>query len=252
MYKKKGLKNKWTHKLLNEAIGKVQRKELTLRAAVETYGIPRSTLSDHVRGVSSKRYGGCSTVLTLDEEREIVVTCQVLAEMGFPLTRGYVEVVVRDYLQSEGRGSAFGSSGLPGRSWWEGLLSRWPSLAERKPQHLSRQRAQCASQEVVDAFFGRLKNLFETSGLKDAPDLDKCIWNCDETGFCTAVASQAVLTRRGAKEVHETAGGSGRDYITVLGKCLVLWCVTPSFSPYIVMQVLCCKAISFSCSTPFF
>ena len=110
-------------------------------------------------------------------------------------------------------------------------------FVERKPQHLSRQRAQCASQEVVDIFFRRLKNLFETSGFKDAPDLSNRIWNCDETGFCTAVASKAVLTRRGAKEVHETAGGSGRDYITVLGKCLVLWCVTSTFFLFLYVSI---------------
>ena len=40
VYKKKGLKNKWTDKQLNEVTGKVQRKELTLTAAAETYGIP--------------------------------------------------------------------------------------------------------------------------------------------------------------------------------------------------------------------
>lgn len=49
------------------------------------------------------------------------------------------------------------------------------------------------------------------------PDLANRIWNADETGFCTAVANKRVLARRGVREVHETAGGSGRDYHTVLG-----------------------------------
>lgn len=66
-------------------------------------------------------------------------------------------------------------------------------------------------------FFHRVKNLLNMSRLSDVPDLASRTWNCDETVFCTAVASKAVLTRRGAKQVHETAGGSGRDYITVLG-----------------------------------
>ena len=63
--------------------------------------------------------------------------CQILAEMGFPLTKGYVEVVVRDYLKNQYRSSAFGSSGIPGKSWWERFLSRWPTLVQRKPQHLA-------------------------------------------------------------------------------------------------------------------
>jgi hypothetical protein len=91
VYKKKGSKNKWSDEQLHEAVQKVKSHELSLRAAALSYGIPKSTLSDHVKGVSSKRYGGCSTVLTREEEQEIVLTCQVLAEMGFPLTTGYVE-----------------------------------------------------------------------------------------------------------------------------------------------------------------
>ena len=53
--------------------------------------------------------------------------------------------------------------------------------------------------------------------LLEAHDLASRLWNADETGFCTAVASQRVLARCGSREVHETGGGSGRDYITVLG-----------------------------------
>lgn len=49
------------------------------------------------------------------------------------------------------------------------------------------------------------------------PDLASRLWNADETGFCTAMASHRVLARRGAREVHETARGSGREYVTVLG-----------------------------------
>ena len=198
VYKKKGSKNKWTDEQLREGLGKIKTGELSLRAAAVTYHIPKSTLSDHLRGTSSKRYGGGSTVLSMEEEREIVLTCQVLADMGFPLTRGYV---------SQNR-CLFGPSGVPGRSWWEGFMARWPSLAERKPQHLARQRAQCSTSEVVDAFFIRLTNFFDKTGLADAPDLPNRIWNCDETGFCTAVSSKTVLARRGTKEVHETTGGS--------------------------------------------
>ena len=53
--------------------------------------------------------------------------------------------------------------------------------------------------------------------IADRGDLGSRLWNCDETGFCTAVSSRAVLAKRGSKAVHETGGGSGREYITVLG-----------------------------------
>jgi len=70
--------------------------------------------------------------------------------------------------------------------------------------------------QILDAWFQKMEEFLQELKMLDMPDLSKRLWNA-ETGFCTAVASQRVLAKRGAKDVHETAGGSGRDYITVLG-----------------------------------
>ena len=69
----------------------------------------------------------------------------------------------------------------------------------------------------MDSWFLSLQDFLSKVDLLERPDLSSHLWNADETGFCTAVASTKVLAARGSKEVHETAGGSGRDYITVLG-----------------------------------
>jgi len=47
-------------------------------------------------------------------------------------------------------------------------------------------------------------------------ELQDYLWNCDETGFCSAQACSKILARRGDKNVQETIGGSGREYFTVL------------------------------------
>ena len=62
-----------------------------------------------------------------------------------------------------------------------------------------------------------MEAFLQENNMLDLPDLSSRMWNADETEFCTAVASQRVLARKGSREVHETAGGSGRDYITILG-----------------------------------
>lgn len=59
------------------------------------------------------------------------------------------------------------------------------------------------------------------------------IWNCDEMGICTAVASGKVLAQRGEKNVHETGGGSGRDYITILACASA---IGEKLLPYIVYK----------------
>ena len=58
-------------------------KELLLRQVALLYGIPKSMLTDHVAGKSTTQYGGIPKALSAAEEAEIVVTCQVLAEVGF-------------------------------------------------------------------------------------------------------------------------------------------------------------------------
>lgn len=63
--------------LLTAAIAAVQSQELTVAQAARRYGVPYSTLRDHVKGISKRIGAGSPTVLTSAEEQEIVVTCQV-------------------------------------------------------------------------------------------------------------------------------------------------------------------------------
>jgi len=81
----------------------------------------------------------------------------------------------------------------------------------------------------------------------DQKDIRERVWNCDETGFCTAVASELVLAKRGAKTVHEVGGGPGTEYIIVFGKhCIslptllcIMYCGSASgtrLPPYIVYK----------------
>jgi len=62
------------------------------------YDIPKSTLSDRVIRKSSRAYAGAPRSLIDKDEAEIVITCQVLAELGFPLSVHYIGSVIRDYL----------------------------------------------------------------------------------------------------------------------------------------------------------
>ena len=70
----------------------------SVRAAVKTVEIPKSTLHDHVSSKHMQIGAGAPTVFSPTEEQEIVFTCQVLAEVGFGMTRELVEAVVSDYV----------------------------------------------------------------------------------------------------------------------------------------------------------
>ena len=146
-YKRKECKNKWTDEQLQAALKEVEEGKSKANAAAVKFGIPSSTLYDHLKGKSQKRYGGCPTVLTHAEEKEIMEACQVLQEFGFPLTTDTVGAIVRDYLKANGRKTPF-KDATPGYDWWCGFLKRWPRLTQRKPEHLPTCRAQGARHEV--------------------------------------------------------------------------------------------------------
>ena len=49
------------------------------------------------------------------------MTCQMLAEIGFAVSRDLVKVVVREYANKIGMSTPFTNS-IPGRDWWERFL----------------------------------------------------------------------------------------------------------------------------------
>ena len=82
--------------------------------------------------------------------------------------------------------------------------------------------ANCATaltEGAINASIMKVKAMVNEAGLGHltTEELPQRMCNCDETAFATDVASKRVLARRGERNVHETGGGSGREYITVLG-----------------------------------
>ena len=121
-----------------------------MRSVAFKYGIPPTTLHDHVSGKCSKVGAGGPTVMTYAEEREIALTCMTLADMGYGLTRDVVAGIVHDYLCENAIPNPF-TEGVPGKDWWQRFMKRWPCLSERKPQHLSTKRADAGITEIIDA-----------------------------------------------------------------------------------------------------
>ena len=90
-------KTKWSDQQLQAALQAVEAGQLKPHRAAVKFGIPPSTLYDHLKGKSTKRYGGLPTILT-HAEKEIATACGVLQQFGYSLTTDIVGVIVRDYV----------------------------------------------------------------------------------------------------------------------------------------------------------
>ena len=202
--------------IFQAALNDIKTGKLNVHAASKAYGIPKSTLYDHVRGKYQKRNAGHPTVLSAAEEKEIAYTCEILQTMAFPLSRDIVSMVVQRYLAQVKRTNPF-TNGIPGEAWWKGFLRRWPCLTERRPQYLPRNRAEAANPQVIKGWLAKVNMFLQQHEMLRLPDLEGRMWNCDETGFCTAMASKTVLARKGSRVVHECGGGTGHEFYTVLG-----------------------------------
>lgn len=202
---------------LETAVEAVKSNELSYRQAAEKYGCTKSSLFNHVHGVAMSETVGRRTVLTKEEEKDVVRCCEVLGRFGVCANRDVVGKVIKDYLAALDRPNPF-RLGCPGKKWWSNFLKRWPELSERKPEHLTVQRAKAATPSVIAAFISSLGSFLESKGISSLSygELGQRLWNCDETGISTSVASQKVLVKRGSRVVSEIGGGSDREYITSL------------------------------------
>ena len=71
----------YTQTDFESALQKVQSGEISLRVAQFEYGVPISTLCNHKNGKFSSQTVGSKTILTIDEERLLVTSVQILADV---------------------------------------------------------------------------------------------------------------------------------------------------------------------------
>lgn len=123
-------------------------------------------------------------------------------ELGFSFTRAMVAEVVTDYLVSTSRPNPF-CGGIPSKDWWTLFLRRWLQLCVRKPEHLSKKRAERVTQKVVDDWIDLVQKVLKVNGLVELTEDEVAsrLWNADETGLCLDTASTRILARRGDKSV---------------------------------------------------
>lgn len=140
----------YTQETLQEAIEAVKKGRMTLRKAAQHYGVPKTTMLDRI----SERRGeklGRSTELGAEEEAIIEERLLLLGRWGFPLSKKDLTLLIKDYLDRQGRITRFVNN-RPGPDFIEGFLRRHPRLSVRTANLIKRSRA-AVSHEEINKFF---------------------------------------------------------------------------------------------------
>lgn len=183
---------------LSTAIDRIEKKELSYRKAESMYGIPRSTLHDHVVGKATSSRRGPATILTPAEENMLVQWSLHMADIGYGRTREQLCMTVKKILDKDGRVNPFRDN-CPGKDWWYAFLRRHPELSVRLPESLQVCRAYSCTPGRLDKWYKEFGEFLELHGLCDKP---RRIWNADESGFPLCPKTTRVIAMRNKRHVY--------------------------------------------------
>lgn len=140
---------------MTEAVKAVETG-MSLRQAAKVYNVPVETTRQRVQGkVAVDCKPGPATMFCKEEENELVDYVVQMANMGFVLTRGDLQLTAYRLAKRLGKSHPF-LNGIAGRGWLEGYLGRYPKLVLRSTQPLSYSRAVSANPDAISYHFAKL------------------------------------------------------------------------------------------------
>ncbi|XP_078589556.1 uncharacterized protein LOC144869927 [Branchiostoma floridae x Branchiostoma japonicum] len=205
----------WSREKIEEVLQDITENNLTQSSASRKYGIPQTTISDKVLGISSlDATPGRPPSLSKEEEDSLVFYIKYRTERGFPITKKTIlalaqAVHVRYCEENDAAPKISLESGLS-QKWWKGFKGRH-DLTIRKPDPLDRGRRDAIDREVVKDFFTLLSETMAKNGLDGQPHR---VYNADETGFELDPQRKKVVSFAKMNAPATSVRKGTRDHIT--------------------------------------
>ena len=164
---------------------------LSLRKASNKYGVPKSSLNDHVTGkVPEGARWGKQPIFTAREETEMVQCAAERAKMGIDFIKPNFLRFAGAMAKSKG---ILLKQGKPSDMWWRRLKSRRTDFSLRTPEPTGTARHVAMSRERLQRYFEALGEIVLSQNFHDQP----CkIWNMYETGMTLAHKPSKVLGKK--------------------------------------------------------
>ena len=211
-------KKKYSDEDLEKALARMKNGETYYKLAKETQ-IPMETLRYNIVHQVKRRGPGRPSVLSQEEEKDVVQSAISLAEAGFPMDRTDVKLFVQSYLNAKGREVSQWKDNIAGKEWMISFLKRHEKeIRSRKPELLTKQRAEGLTKETMEKFFDMYEKVLRKNDLLSSPER---IYNIDETALNTDPRSSKVLVRRTNKTSYLKSASGGKTCYTALFCCSV-------------------------------
>lgn len=210
--KKERKRVKYTEKELQEALRRIKSGETICKISRE-FGIPKSTLlCKRKELIPSIKRSGPPTVLTDEEEKQLVKWVFHMHKAGYPVTKTQIINSVAILIKEIKRDNPF-KNGRPGRSWLDSFLRRHPELSQRVSQNLTSSRAS-VTEEALRGWFAEINSYFVENGLCNIDS--SRIYNCDESAFILCPKGEKVIVRKGEKCIYNFVQNDEKECLTTL------------------------------------
>ena len=199
----------WIDTDLEQAMNSITDDAMSLRQASRVYGIPTSSLRDHLFGKTRSRQKGIKLVLAPHEEKKVVDYVFQMQDLGHPLTAA--ELCLKVATATQTRSTPWSASGVPGKGWLCRFHSKHPKISTRRSQGLEVARAHALCPITAESLYANLETLYTAYNYPPSH-----IWNCDESGVQAGRSGGAtVLACRGSRSVHSIEPNQ-KEHLSVL------------------------------------
>ncbi|XP_045778739.1 uncharacterized protein LOC123876488 [Maniola jurtina] len=211
-YKRKSLRaTSYSQEDLRLAVAQVKSGELSNYAASKLYGIPTSTLNDHVKGKTGllSQSLGRPPAIPIEMENKLAHCLRTLEKWGWGLSRTEILDIVSEFIRANKIITPF-KNNRPGPDWFI-LFRLRHNLSIKKPQSVEYLRKRMTDPFVIAEYFTLLKKTLLELGIHNPEQ----IWNLDETSVCLDPTKTKVVGGKGLP-CTRTTQGSGKENVTVL------------------------------------
>ena len=199
----------WSNDSLQAAMNAVTDNGMPLRQVDRFFGVPTTSLRDHLYGTTRGRHKGIAPTLKSHEEKKIVNYVFKMQDLGHPLTP--MQLWLKVAVATQGRSTPWSAFGVPGKRWLRRFRRRHLQVVYRHSQGLEITRARALNPTTAETLYANLEFLYSSYKYPLTH-----IWNCDESTVYAGRSSGAiVLAKRGNRSVHSLESNQ-REHLSVL------------------------------------